>query len=136
MNNKKLIQIAASVINPKQLKDGLIGDVGCALLGDNGKIYTGVCVGVNTTGICAERVAAAKMITDDKKYVIRKIVAVWKDKNKDIFVISPCGSCLQFIKEMDKNNTESEIILDIDKTIKLKNMLPCYDWWQKIVQKK
>ncbi len=57
MDNKELINIASSVIHSKELKDGLVGYVGCALLAGNGKVYTGVCVGVNSNGYCAERVA-------------------------------------------------------------------------------
>lgn len=50
MTNQELIEKAASVIQPKQLKDGLVGDVGCALISEKGNLYTGVCVGVNSNG--------------------------------------------------------------------------------------
>ncbi len=40
MDTQGLIEIASSAIYPKNLKDGLIGDVGCALLSENGNIYT------------------------------------------------------------------------------------------------
>lgn len=132
MENKELIKIASSVINSKELKDGLIGDVGCALLAENGKIYMGVCVGTNSNTYCAERVAIGKMITDDKQYVIKKIVATWKDKNGDIYVIPPCGHCRQAMKETDeKNINETEVILDKNKVVKLKELLPYDDWWKK-----
>jgi cytidine deaminase len=60
MKNEDLIQIASSVIQTKKLKEGIVGDVGCALLAGNGKVYTGVCVGVCSNVYCAERVAIAK----------------------------------------------------------------------------
>ncbi|MFC2088321.1 cytidine deaminase [Calditrichota bacterium] len=133
MDNKALINIASSVINSKNLKNGLIGDVGCALLAGNGKVYTGVCVGVNSNSYCAERVAIAKMITDDQEYVIKKIVATWKDENGTVHVIPPCGHCRASMHETDESNIDNtEVILDIDKTVKLKELLPYYDWWQKI----
>lgn len=133
MDNKELINIAASVIHSKQLKDGLVGDVGCALLAGNGKVYTGVCVGVNSNGYCAERVAIGKMITDDQEYVIKKIVATWKDENGVVHVIPPCGHCRAAMHETDKSNIDNtEVILDINKTVKLKELLPYHDWWQKI----
>ena len=133
MDNKELIKIATSVIHSKQLKDGIVGDVGCALLAGNGKVYTGVCVGVNSNGYCAERVAIGKMITDDQEYIIKKIVAIWNDENGIAHVIPPCGHCRAAIHETDESNIEgTEVILDIDKTVKLKVLLPYHDWWQKI----
>ena len=42
---------------------------------------------------------------------------------------SPCGSCREFMMQLDKNSGDIEILLDIDtqKTVKLKELLP--DWW-------
>jgi hypothetical protein len=31
----------------------------------------------------------------------------------------------------EKNIEETEVILDTDKTVRLKELLPYYDWWQK-----
>ncbi len=133
MTNEELIKIAASVISPKNLKDGLVGDVGCALISEKEKIYTGVCVGVNSNGYCAERVAIAKMITDGKEFVIKKIVATWKDENDVVYVMPPCGHCRQCMRETDEGNIDiTEVILDIDKSVKLRELLPYHDWWQKI----
>lgn len=132
MTNQELIQIAASQITPKKLKDGLIGDVGCALISESGKIYTGICVGVNSNGYCAERVAIAKMIADGHEFVISKIVAVWKDADNALYVIPPCGHCRQCMRETDERNIETtEVILDNNMTVKLKELLPYFDWWQK-----
>src|SRR3989344_7344175 len=128
ITNQELIKKASSVISPKNLKDGLIGDVGCALLAGNGKIYTGVCVGVNSNGYCAERVAIAKMITDDKEFVIKKIVATWKNEDGKLFVIPPCGHCRQAMRETDEKNLYAKVILDKNKTVKLKELLPYFDW--------
>lgn len=132
MINKELIKKAAAVIRPKKLKDGLVGDVGCALISGKGKLYTGICVGVNSNGYCAERVAIAKMITDGNEFIIKKIVAIWKDESGAIYVIPPCGHCRQCIRETDEKNLEAEVVLDKNKTVKLKMLLPYYDWWQKV----
>jgi len=133
MTNEELITIASSVINPKKLKDGLVGDVGCALLSESGKIYTGVCVGVNSNVYCAERVAIAKMITDDHEFVIKKIVATWKDETGSVHVIPPCGHCRQAMCEADENNiNKTEVILDTDTSVTLGELLPYHDWWKKI----
>ena len=130
MDNKELINIAAFVIHPRELKDGLVGDVGCALLAGNGKIYTSVCVGVNSNGYCAERVAIAKMITNDQEFVIKKIVAAWKDRDGILFVIPPCGHCRQAMLETDEKNLDADVILDKNKSVKLKELLPYFDWWK------
>lgn len=133
MTNKELIDIASSTINAKNLKEGLVGDVGCALLSQNGKVYTGVCVGVNSNGYCAERVAISKMITDDHEFRIKKIVALWKDEKGNAFVIPPCGHCRQAMHETDESNIEeTEVILGVDKTVFLKELLPYYDWWKSL----
>src|SRR3989338_9658424 len=130
ITNEELIKKVASVISPKNLREGLVGNVGCALLAGNGKVYTGVCVGVNSNGYCAERVAIAKMITDDKEFIIKKIVATKKDEKEKIFVIPPCGHCRQAMRETDEKNLDADVILDKNKTVKLKELLPYFDWWK------
>ncbi len=91
-----------------------------------------MCVGVNSNGYCAERVAIAKMITDGHEYGIKKIVAVWKDPEGILYVIPPCGHCRQCMKDTDERNIEeTEVILDRDIVVKLKELLPYHDWWQK-----
>ena len=132
VTNQQLILKAASVIHSKQLKEGLIGDVGCALISGKGKVYTGVCVGLNSNGYCAERVAIAKMITDGKEYTIKKIVAAWKDKDGTLYVIPPCGFCRQAMKDTEEENIDTtEVILDKTKSVKLRELLPYHDWWKK-----
>lgn len=132
MTNQELIEKAAAVINPKQLKDGLVGDVGCALVSEKGQVYTGICVGVNSNGYCAERVAIAKMVSDGQEYIIRKIVAVWKDERGTLYVIPPCGHCRQAMRETDERNIDTtEVVLDKEKSVILKELLPYHDWWQK-----
>lgn len=130
ISNPELIKRASSVISAKKLKGGLVGDVGCALLANNGKIYTGVCVGIDSNGYCAERVAIGKMITDDKEYVIKKIVATWKDEKGKLFVIPPCGHCRQAMLETDEKNLDAEVILDKNKSVRLRDLLPYFDWWK------
>jgi hypothetical protein len=35
------------------------------------------------------------------------------------------------MRETDESNLEAEVILDADKTVLLKELLPYYDWWKK-----
>lgn len=132
MTNEDLIKKAASVINPKQLKDGLIGDVGCALISETGKVLTATCVGTNSNVICAERAAVGKLISDAGELVVSKIVATWKDEAGALYVIPPCGNCRQFLRDTDLKNLETEVVLDNDKAVPLKELLPYHDWWQKV----
>jgi hypothetical protein len=34
------------------------------------------------------------------------------------------------MRETDERNLEAEVILDADKTVRLKELLPYYDWWK------
>lgn len=101
------------------------GAVAAAILTKKGNIYVGVCIDTACTlGMCAERNAIANMITNGESQ-IDKVIAVMSDGK----VGSPCGSCREFMMQLDKNSGDIEILLDIDtqKTVKLKELLP--DWW-------
>lgn len=131
MTNEELIAKAASVIKLKKTKSGQFGDVGSALLADNGKIYMGICADVGSNAVCAERTAIGTMMTEGE-YKIKKIVAVWKDESGSEYVIPPCGNCRQYMRDIDAGNLETEVVLDKAKLVKLKDLLPYHDWWQKV----
>ncbi len=77
MNNQQLIEEAVSVVNLRSIGDYTVGDVGCALISTNGKLFTGVCIDVGSSmGFCAEHNAVGSMITEGE-FQIEKIVAVW-----------------------------------------------------------
>jgi cytidine deaminase len=130
MTNEEMIRKAASVIKTRKTKNGLFGDVGCALLSCEGRLYLGVCAASGSNVFCAEQNAVGSMITDGV-YRIAKVVAVWKDEQHGVHVIAPCGNCRQMMKEMDKDNMRAEVILDRDKTVSLQELLPFHDWWKK-----
>ena len=67
------------------------------------------------------------------KYSIKTIVAVWqKDKEIDpegeLYILPPCGYCRQFMRDVNEANLEANVILDRDKVIKLKDLLPHHEW--------
>jgi len=130
MTNSDLIKRAASVVKTRKTKNGLFGDVGCALLSVENKVYLGVCAASGSNVFCAEQNAIGSMITDSV-YRIARIVAVWKDEQDDVHVISPCGNCRQIMLEMDRKNLGAEVILDYDKTVTLEELLPYHTWWKK-----
>ena len=93
MTNEELIKQAALLIDSKRINDTEIWSVGCVLLSDKWNIYCGVCIDtISWMWFCAEHTAISQMITK-KEYKIKKIVAVWKDKQNNIFVIPPCWRC-------------------------------------------
>jgi cytidine deaminase len=130
-NNDALIEKAAAVVNPRKIGDDLMGDVGCALLTDQDHIYLGVCIDVGSgIGFCAEHSAIGAMVTAGE-YRIKKIVAVWKDEH-DTYILSPCGRCREFMRQIHPENLDAEVILDRDKVVKLADLLPYHDWFHKI----
>lgn len=126
-----LIKKAKSVLNPRKVGDYLVGDVGCALVTDKNNTYLGVCIDSGSgIGFCAEHSAIAAMVTAGE-YKIKRIVAVWQDGN-DSYILSPCGRCREFIRQIHKDNLETEVVLDAGKVVKLAELLPYHDWLQKI----
>ena len=124
ISDKELIKKAKETINVRKTEAGkVIGDVACALLSENGKIYVGVCIDNNEgSGICAERSAIAAMISAGETR-IEKIVALWTDGT----IISPCGACREWMWQINKKNWEAQIIVALDKKVKLTELLP-YHW--------
>lgn len=76
--------------------------VGCALLDDKGKIYTGCNVETaNYSGtICAERTALVKMVSRGGKRCRRMVIVTSTD-----IPAFPCGECLQMINELGRDST-------------------------------
>jgi cytidine deaminase len=132
MKNDELISKAESVLNRKIVNGRLHGDVGAALISEKGDIYTGVCVDTSGWGLCAERSAIAALITAGE-YRVKTIVAVWRedkaiDPNGKLHVLSPCGYCRQFMRDINEDNLETDVILGWDEAVKLKDLLPHHEW--------
>jgi cytidine deaminase len=131
ISNDDLIEKAKSVVHPHKVGDALMGDVGCALITDQDHLYLGVCIDVGSSmGFCAEHSAIGAMVTAGE-YRIKKIVAVWQDA-KDTYVLSPCGRCCEFMRQIDPKNLAAEVILDRDKIVKLADLLPYHGWFHKV----
>ena len=94
--------------------------VGAALLTKSGEIYTGCNIenASYSLGICAERVAFAKAISDGHQEfkAIAIIGGIHPEKN-----CPPCGSCRQFMAEFCDD--EFKIYL-AEKTVRLKQLFP------------
>ncbi len=124
-SNEQLIQKAKEVAQiHKSSEQVIIGEVGCALLSQKGDLYLGVsiqaCCGI---GFCAEHSAIANMFLN-QEYRIKRIVAVCADGT----ILPPCGRCREFMYEVDQKNNDTEIVLEKNRVVKLKDLLP--EPWQ------
>lgn len=131
ITNKELIAKAALAINSRNVEDYVIGNVGATLVSEKGNVYTGVCIDAGSgMGFCAEASAIAAMVTAGEMK-IKKIVAIWKD-GEDVYVVSPCGRCRQFISFFHKDNLDTEVILSQNRVVKLSELVPHYREYNKL----
>jgi cytidine deaminase len=130
MKNEELIQLAKSVIKPREIQcECTVGDVGCALVTKNGKTHVGVCIDASSgIGFCAEHAAIASMVTSGEEN-IKKIVAIASDGT----ILPPCGRCRELIYQLNQANlNDTDVIITHNKMVKLRELLP-YPWgeaWQ------
>lgn len=59
---------------------------------------------------------------------IKKIVAVWKDEEGELYALPSCGRCREFLRVVAQENLEADIILGKDHVVKLKELLPFHGW--------
>lgn len=127
-----LIEQARSVLNPVEYTDHrLVGDVAAAVETTDGSVYLGVCIDTPSWGLCAERSAAAAMLTDGKS-TISRLVAVWQEhrrgRGNELFVLPPCGHCRQFLLDIDPGNAHALVGLRTDQSVPLRELLPHSTW--------
>lgn len=132
ITDQELIKQATSVIKSRKMRDYIVGDVGCALVTEKGNVYVGVCIDTGSSmGFCAEHNAIGSMVTAGESE-IKKIVAVWKDQKGTAYILTPCGRCREFIRQIDNANLETEVIIAENKNVTLKDLLPYHDSWKEI----
>lgn len=119
-----LCQEAKKVLKPRILSKHIrIGDVACALVTDQGNIYTGVCIDASCSiGFCAEHAAISAMLTHGETH-IEKIVSI----SEHGMIYPPCGRCRELISQVDSRNMDTLVMIDNDKIVKLEELLP-FDW--------
>lgn len=90
--------------------------VGCALVDDKGQIFTGCNMEIAnfSEGICAERVAIAKMVSSGGRKICK--IAVVTPSNEVKF---PCGACRQTIQEFGES---AEVIAVNQKATEVQRM--------------
>lgn len=121
--DRELIKKAKSLVGEKAIRGGFIKEVGCVLVTKKGRIFLGVNLDLASgIGFCAEHTAVAQMVTKTDETQIKTIVSAKKDA-----VLSPCGRCRELLSLLDEKNLETDVIIDHNKKVKLKELLP-YAW--------
>lgn len=125
MSFDQLCEEAKTVLNPRKLsRCADAGGVGAALLAENGKVYTGVCIDTACSmGFCAEHAAAAALVTDGQNRIL-KMVAVSADGR----IEPPCGRCREFISQLHDDNLDTEVMVAEGIVVTIGDLLP-HSWW-------
>ena len=125
-----LIERARAVLHPREISPFVeAGGVAAAILTEAGNVYVGVCIDTACSlGMCAERNAAANMITNGE-HRIKKLVCTMGDGKAGM----PCGACRELLMQLSPENAELQILADCEteKAVSLKELVP--DWWGKSV---
>lgn len=119
-----LYSAACDKLNPRVISPLIeAGSVAAALLTEAGNIYTGVCIDTACSlGMCAERNAAANMITNGESK-IKKLVCVMRGGKTGM----PCGACRELLMQLCGGDVEILADHETKKTVRLRELLP--DWW-------
>ncbi len=122
----KLYEGAFAAVNPRTVSPFVeAGGVGAAVLTRTGNIYTGVCIDAACgLGMCAERNALAHMLTCGENGVV-KLLCVGSGGR----LMPPCGSCREFLMQLDPAGGDLEIAMGREPfvSVKLRDLLP--GWW-------
>lgn len=121
MDVGELKKIAEQKVKPRDLSDGCsVASVACALVTDKGHVYVGVCIdAVCGMGFCSEHAAIAQMITNEESRIMA-IVSVGSGGK----VLPSCGRCREFMYQVNHENLETDVLVDEDTVVKLKELLP------------
>ncbi|MBO7257809.1 MAG: cytidine deaminase [Alphaproteobacteria bacterium] len=101
---ERVITAAQELIKQRYQKDGHHFVVAAAILTHNGHIYTGLNLGTTqpSIAVCAETSAIARAVMAEEDMKI-KLIAVARDK--DAYLVSPCGRCREFIADYGDKDT-------------------------------
>lgn len=118
---EKLVIEAKNIAHKNKLNDYVkYGHVGAAIMSENGNIYTGIAITCTCQiGFCAEHSAISEMLKNNENRIV-KIVAC----NDNGVIIPPCGRCREFIRMINEDNMEAEVMVSEKEIVKLKDLLP------------
>ena len=121
---KELLEKAMEKVGYRSLSAFVsAGSVAAAILSEKNNIYTGVCIDAAcSVGFCAEQSAIAEMVANGES-IVKKIVAV----NQRGVIYPPCGRCREFLSQLNSKNIFAEVLVETDKAVRLKELMP-YNW--------
>ena len=123
MTYEEMYALACKKRKPCRRGEFFSSGVVCAVLeGGNGQYYVGVNLDLACgLGFCAERNAASTMVTDGET-AVRRIVCVGEGDR----LMTPCGSCREFLSLLSPENTKTEFLIGLDpiRTVTLAQLLP------------
>lgn len=95
---EELIKTAQKLLKKRYMKEGHHFVVASALVTKRGNVYSALHLGTNQPSLatCAEIITIGHAATAEKDVEIKMIVAV---RDKDGYVISPCGKCREYIAD-------------------------------------
>ena len=104
----ELAAAARAVLRPRRISEFVeVGGVAAAILTERGNVYVGICIdSACSLGMCAERNAAARMLTEGESVLSRLVCLDWDGR-----FLPPCGTCREFLMELDPKNAELEFML-------------------------
>jgi cytidine deaminase len=101
--DNELIEAAREAITARYRNDWQ--EVGAAMRTRDGRILTGVNLDayLGRMAVCAEAVALGRAITDMGETVVAVRHPKPTEADRDVAVVSPCGSCRELIWDYDRN---------------------------------
>jgi cytidine deaminase len=121
-NDFKLLVEKALFLSKKKILNeySKIATIGCALLTEQGYMYTGINIDVVCgIGFCAEHSAIAEMLKHNETRIL-KIVSASDEKG----IRPPCGRCRELIRLIDSENFETLVMIEENHVVKLADLLP------------
>ncbi|MGM9873650.1 MAG: cytidine deaminase family protein [Bacilli bacterium] len=132
MEYKSLYDLALTKAKEFKISKNVeIGSVGCALINENGHVYSGKNLDMYCSlGMCAERNAISTALSEEV-VPITHLICVHKSGQ----IITPCGACIEFMKQLDYLTKDIKIIISLEpvQTISLTDMVT--HWWKEELHK-
>ena len=120
---KELYQAARAVQRERQLSPWVQAGGVAAAIGTPSGIYVGVCLDTACSlGMCAERAAAANLITQGENRAERLVVVM-----PGGVLGTPCGACRELFFQLGWGDLEILLDLGEPRTVRLRELLPL--WW-------
>jgi len=116
--------LARAALNPGLLTVAS-WEMWCRLVTDKSNRHSGVCIDTPARGrgFAPNHSAIAAMVTAGECRIAEDRDGVAQNDGV-LRVLSPCGRCREFIRQIDPANIDTEVVLGRDRSVKLRELLP------------